>query len=173
MNIYSYLVLTGLVFFVLGFILGKGTSKKKESTQTSGKIENAPILNSRASIKSNNQIRAVQTRGRSGTSVEEVANEGIYKGIKSTDKNKKPELNFSGIGVASAAEKDDLKKINGIGPYIEKKLNNVGIYTYKQISRFTDYEIETVTQLIEFFPGRIKRDNWKQQALLLLEETHK
>ena len=129
-------------------------------------------MHSTSNISPDSQIRAVQTRGRSGTSVEEVAKEGIYKGIKSTDKNKKPELNFSGIGVASAAEKDDLKKINGIGPFIEQKLNNVGIYTYKQISRFTDYEIETVTQLIEFFPGRIKRDNWKQQALSLLRERN-
>jgi len=71
------------------------------------------------------------------------------------------------IVVASASDKDDLKKINGIGPFIEDKLNEVGIYTYEQISQFDEDLIQKVTDAIQFFPGRIERDDWVGQAKTL------
>ena len=81
------------------------------------------------------------------------------------DTNKEaPQLNFNSFGKADASEKDDLKLISGIGPFIEEKLNGIGIYTFDQISRFTKEDIETVTELIKFFPGRIERDFWTDQA---------
>ncbi len=70
----------------------------------------------------------------------------------------------SKIKLATADEKDDLKKIGGIGPFIEDKLNEIGIYTYEQISQFDDALIENITDAIQFFPGRIKRDDWVGQA---------
>ena len=73
-------------------------------------------------------------------------------------------LDFDSFGKSSEAEKDDLKLISGIGPFIEKKLNGIGIYTFNQISKFTSKDIEDVTTLIEFFPGRIERDNWTKQS---------
>jgi predicted flap endonuclease-1-like 5' DNA nuclease len=61
-------------------------------------------------------------------------------------------------------QKDDIKLISGIGPFIEKKLNKLGIYTYEQISEFSPDTIHKVTDAIEFFPGRIERDHWVDQA---------
>lgn len=77
---------------------------------------------------------------------------------------KRKDINFERIGVASADIKDDLKLISGIGPFIEEKLNALGIYTFLQLTRFTDQDVEDVTKAIEFFPGRIQRDNWIAQA---------
>ena len=76
----------------------------------------------------------------------------------------KPELNFENFGTADSSDKDDLTKIEGIGPYIEEKLNEIGIYNYDQISRFTFEDIRILTELIDFFPGRIERDDWIGQA---------
>ena len=76
----------------------------------------------------------------------------------------KPKLNFDNFGHADASQKEDLTRINGIGPYIEQKLNEIGIYNYQQISRFTEDDIRILTELIDFFPGRIDRDNWVEQA---------
>lgn len=76
----------------------------------------------------------------------------------------KPTLNFENFGEASPNEREDLTKINGIGPYIEQRLNEIGIYNYEQISRFKPEDIEVLTELIDFFPGRIERDNWTGQA---------
>ncbi|PKA84114.1 putative flap endonuclease-1-like 5' DNA nuclease [Ulvibacter sp. MAR_2010_11] len=75
-----------------------------------------------------------------------------------------PELNFDNFGYATVEDRQDLTQINGIGPYIEQKLNEIGIYTYEQISRLEDEDIRTITELIDFFPGRIERDNWVGQA---------
>ena len=40
------------------------------------------------------------------------------------------------------ADKDDLKKIKGIGPVIEKQLNGEGIYTFEQLANLTLDEFE-------------------------------
>ena len=68
------------------------------------------------------------------------------------------------IAYATLAEKDDLKKIQGIGPFIEEKLNDLGIYTFAQLSQIDESMIPTLTAAIEFFPGRIERDEWVGQA---------
>ncbi len=83
------------------------------------------------------------------------------------------ELDFSRIGLATADEKDDLKIIKGIGPFIEKKLNSIGIYTFRQIANFTLELEDKVNDIIEFFPGRIRRDEWVRQAEALAKEKEK
>ncbi|MGB1204615.1 MAG: hypothetical protein ACPG5B_03145 [Chitinophagales bacterium] len=73
-------------------------------------------------------------------------------------------IDFSTIGLALAKDKEDLKKIKGIGEFIERKLNALGIYRFEQIAKFTDVEMEAITKAIDFFPGRIQRDKWVEQA---------
>jgi len=81
---------------------------------------------------------------------------------------------LGGISEADEDEKDDLKEINGIGPGIQKKLYGMGIFTFKQISEFTEETIRQVSEAIEFFPGRIDRDRWVEQASrLYLEKIRK
>ena len=60
--------------------------------------------------------------------------------------------------------KDDLQVIKGIGPFIEEKLNALGIFTFEQVSKMTAKIEEEVNVAIEFFPGRVKRDEWAKQA---------
>lgn len=87
-------------------------------------------------------------------------------GIEITQPKK---LDFNSFGKANETDKDDLKKIKGVGAFLEEKLNNIGIYTYKQISNFSDEDINTVTDMIQFFPGRMLSDDWRGQAKKLLE----
>jgi len=61
---------------------------------------------------------------------------------------------------AAPAEKDDLKKINGIGPVMEKMLYSLGVTSFKQLAEFKSDDISKVTSAIQAFPGRIERDNW-------------
>lgn len=58
---------------------------------------------------------------------------------------------------------DDLKKISGVGPVLEKKLNALGITTYAQVAAFSAEDIARVDDALSF-KGRIDRDNWVQQA---------
>jgi len=63
---------------------------------------------------------------------------------------------------------DDLTKIEGVGPFIAKKLNEIGITSFGQISKMDDTEINRITKAIQFFPGRIERDDWVGQARKLM-----
>ncbi|MDZ7743250.1 MAG: hypothetical protein U5Q03_16320 [Bacteroidota bacterium] len=77
---------------------------------------------------------------------------------------RKTQIYFNRIGIASKQKADDLTAISGIGGWIEKKLNALEIYTFKQIANFNNEDIELVTKAIEYFPGRIERDEWVHQA---------
>jgi predicted flap endonuclease-1-like 5' DNA nuclease len=77
-------------------------------------------------------------------------------------------LDYKSFGIASESEKDDLKMISGIGPFIEERLNALDIYTFRQISNFSPQDIEIINDAIEYFSGRIERDEWVAQALDLV-----
>ena len=79
-------------------------------------------------------------------------------------------IDFATIGVATSDEKDDLQRIKGVGPFIEDKLNALGIYTFEQVGNMTSEIEEQVNIAIEFFPGRIKRDKWANQARKFAKE---
>lgn len=80
------------------------------------------------------------------------------------------EINFDRIGTAREEDKDDLKIVKGIGPFLERKLNSIGIFTFRQIANFTLEDEDKVNEVIEFFPGRIRRDEWSKQATVLADE---
>lgn len=67
---------------------------------------------------------------------------------------------------ATSSEKDDLKKISGVGPKLEEKLNNLGVFTFQQIADFTPERVEEVDAELNF-KGRIEREDWKGQAKIL------
>ncbi len=59
---------------------------------------------------------------------------------------------------------DDLKKIKGVGPKLEKVLNGMGYYHYDQIAAWNASEIAWVDENLEGFKGRVTRDSWVAQA---------
>ncbi len=61
-------------------------------------------------------------------------------------------------------ERDDLKKIYGIGPFIERKLAEIDVTTYRQIASMSEADIVRVSEYINYFPGRIERDGWLESA---------
>jgi len=73
----------------------------------------------------------------------------------------------SALPLASESQKDDLQKIQGIGPFLEKQLNELGIFTYEQLSKLDEAQVEQLTTAIRFFPGRIMKDDWVGQAARL------
>ena len=77
---------------------------------------------------------------------------------------KAEKIDFATIGVASATDKDNLQELKGIGPFIEEKLNALGIFKFEQIAKMTSKIEDEVNIAIEFFPGRVKRDEWVKQA---------
>ena len=70
------------------------------------------------------------------------------------------------IGDASNDNADDLKRLSGVGPALEKKLNQLGVYKYQQISRMSDKEFTILNRLIDAFP-RSKSKFWSGEANIL------
>ena len=64
---------------------------------------------------------------------------------------------------APKGEKDDLKKISGVGPKLEETLNAQGVYHFWQIAEWKKADIEMMDDLLSF-KGRIERDDWIKQA---------
>lgn len=86
---------------------------------------------------------------------------------------RKQKIDYKSFGTATELEMDDLRMISGIGPFIEERLHDIDIYTYKQISKFTKNDIVIINDAIEYFAGRIERDEWVEQAKELVLETEK
>jgi len=66
-----------------------------------------------------------------------------------------------------AGKADDLKRIKGIGPKLEKLCNALGVYHFDQIAGWTADEIAWVDANLEGFKGRVSRDDWVAQAKAL------
>ncbi|MEL7021335.1 MAG: helix-hairpin-helix domain-containing protein, partial [Bacteroidota bacterium] len=90
----------------------------------------------------------------------EEASEAVVEGATAIVKKVEE---VEAIAVAKS-QKDDLKKINGIGPKIEKLLNEAGIFTYQQLIDAKDEELRAI--LKEAGP-RFKMHNpadWNEQV---------
>ena len=65
---------------------------------------------------------------------------------------------------APAAEGgDDLKKLSGVGPALEKKLHAAGVTTFAQIAAWTEEDVAAMDEQLSF-KGRIEREGWIAQA---------
>jgi len=71
----------------------------------------------------------------------------------------------------SHTQRDDLKKIKGVGPAIEKTLNEIGIFNFQQIADMSEYDIDRVAKRLKGFHSRIYREDWIGQARALLDQA--
>ena len=64
---------------------------------------------------------------------------------------------------------DDLKKLSGVGPALEKKLHEAGVTTFAQIAAWGEDDIAAMDEKLSF-KGRIEREGWVEQAKALAAE---
>ena len=69
---------------------------------------------------------------------------------------------------AAPAGADDLKKLKGVGPALEKKLHAAGVTSFAQIAAWDPDEVAAMDEKLSF-KGRIDRDGWIEQAKILSE----
>ena len=75
-----------------------------------------------------------------------------------------------GLNAPIGGVADDLKAIKGVGPKLESTLNGLGIYHFEQVAGWTNQDVEEVDDLLSF-KGRIVRDDWIEQAKVLMRES--
>ncbi len=107
----------------------------------------------------------------------------LHKGVKKVAKKVAPIADKAPAAPADAGQKpqgltearggqpDDLKRIKGVGPKLEKLLHSMGYFHFDQIAAWTDTEIAWVDDNLEGFKGRVSRDNWVSQAKDFAEGT--
>lgn len=63
---------------------------------------------------------------------------------------------------------DDLQRIKGVGPAIEKTLNELGIFRFEQLAGISEYDIDRIAERLRGLRSRIYREDWIGQARALL-----
>lgn len=73
----------------------------------------------------------------------------------------------AGLAAPRGGLADDLKKIEGIGPAMEKLCNELGIFHFDQIAAWGPAEVAWMNANLKGFKGRVSRDKWVAQARLI------
>ncbi len=197
-EILTLLVIAGIIGFVTAFIYYRHIySKDLQSIEFEMDEIKKDVVNLNADKSS--LIKSIQSKdveieqlkmeniALKGVHAEEVreTNEMVSKNLRNSNglhekdetlmhiAQRKHLLDYKSFGTASEPEKDDLKMISGIGPFIEERLHALDIYTFSQISKFTAKDIDAINEAIEYFSGRIERDEWVAQAKELYHNKDK
>lgn len=66
-----------------------------------------------------------------------------------------------------AVGSDDLTRLKGVGPKLSALLGTLGVTSFAQIAGWSDADIDRIDAQLGNFQGRIRRDDWVEQARLL------
>jgi predicted flap endonuclease-1-like 5' DNA nuclease len=69
---------------------------------------------------------------------------------------------------AKVAIPDNLELLKGVGPKVNNMLKGLGITSFAQVASWTAADITEIDAKLGAFAGRINRDNWVDQAKLLV-----
>ncbi|MCF6273038.1 MAG: NADH-quinone oxidoreductase subunit NuoE [Rhodobacteraceae bacterium] len=114
--------------------------------------------------------------GQQKNTLEPAVKKPAPKKAKSPAKDEKPPSDEEKPDLLSAprgGQPDDLKKIKGVGPKLEKELNVAGVFHFDQIAGWSVAEVTWADQHLVSFKGRVSRDNWVGQAKELQSKTEK
>lgn len=71
------------------------------------------------------------------------------------------------IVAAEMASGDDLSRLKGVGPRLVALLGELGVTSFAQIAAWSEADIDRIDARLGRFEGRIRRDNWVEQAKFL------
>ncbi|CAA6798957.1 MAG: NADH-ubiquinone oxidoreductase chain E (EC [uncultured Sulfurovum sp.] len=140
------LILAALLGWIIGYLMGKATCKDKNTC--AGEINNSHELH----VDNKNTEKTATLMDNTDETLETV------------------EVGTQPVLLTEAREggKDNLQLIKGVGKVLEAVLNETGIYHFDQIAKLSNKEVEWLDNSMSF-PGRIKRENWIEQAKELAE----
>lgn len=112
----------------------------------------------------NSRLRAIESEiGKLGKRLA-----GPARAPRKAERKSAPPTRRSGqpkiLSAALYGKKDDLKRISGVGPKLERLLNKNGVYYFWQVASWSHKDIEVIDQRLDSFKGRISRDDWVSQA---------
>lgn len=153
-----------LVTFLIGCIIGwilrtkifRRSAKKPQPVAKPVEIKVAPLPSLKPEKQSDATTPVAKIAAATKPSKSAVVEIATANPPASTDKP-------SALKEPRGGNKDDLKKIKGVGPKLEETLNGLGIFHFDQIAKWSRKEIIWVDDYLSF-KGRIDRDGWIAQA---------
>lgn len=132
--------------------------RKHSSKRTKGHRQQLTLL----------RVTDILANGADKTGVQAAVGAGSVAGVAVAAASEKPAKAAKAKPAKAAkadapAGADDLKKLSGVGPALEKKLHENGVTTFAQIAAWTDADIAEMDEKLSF-KGRIEREGWVAQA---------
>mgnify|MGYP002402361319 CR=1 FL=1 len=106
-------------------------------------------------------VRTIETQG--NVAVEKSADTVVYRDKLGRTKAVQTATSAS-VGKDPGRHSDDLKKIFGVGPVLERFLNDHGVFWFEQVARWSQADIDGFEGRLRNFSGRITRENWVRWA---------
>lgn len=118
-------------------------------------------------------LRQAETRGERLRAELEVLH-GIHERMLDDIERLKARLREAELEVRSSGEsrppawlmvqpfgaRDDLQRLDGVDPSLERTLNRLGIYHFHQIARFEPSDVEWLVEHVQGVPEQTIRDSW-------------
>jgi len=134
----------------------------RQSTSDADKLED-DLANARERISSLESLL-----GSNETRVEPVDQQSLSDNLDASNDTLVGDFHVNDVPVDRV--RDDLKRIKGVGPAIEKTLNELGIFRLNQIADMSEYDIDRVASRLKGFRSRIYREDWIGQARELRDQ---
>ena len=88
--------------------------------------------------------------------------------VKTTGESRPP----AWVMVQPFGPRDDLQRLEGVDPSLERTLNRLGIYHFHQIARFDTSDVEWIVEHADGVPEQTIRDSWIVDASRLSGVQH-
>jgi predicted flap endonuclease-1-like 5' DNA nuclease/uncharacterized membrane-anchored protein YhcB (DUF1043 family) len=127
--------------------------------------------------EANTTLRQAEARG-SRLQTEIEVPHGIHERMLDDIERLKGRLRDAELGARSSGQsrppawvmvqpfgpRDDLQRLQGVDPSLERMLNRLGIYHFHQIARFEASDVEWLVEHVDGVPERTIRDSWIVEA---------
>ena len=94
--------------------------------------------------------------------------EAEHRSILERIRQKSASGGLKAFGAWGGGKGDNLKKLRGINPFIEKKMNAAGIYSYRQVAYLSGEDQNELNSALELSKNKFQKEEWVFQAKRLI-----
>lgn len=134
-----------------------------ETKEANWKAEMALLQQKYNELEQQYHEAAERPKGLVLRSAEEI--EAEQSSILAEIETHKPEFDWERIGAYSGTgKKDNLKRLRGVNPFIEKKMHAIGIHSFRQIANLNEEDQEKLNGILGLSKKKFQKEEWVFQS---------